>query len=518
MQTKTSNALHNAIMEAGGKDCPPMLAPSNYVQCKSIIKRYINTNNNELIHYCLQNPPYKFKWTKKTVPVAEAIKRLKQGESMNVQDLETNLYWEFGKITSRDGESLESYYLRFYKMMNELVRNQCDVTNHQELEAHYMYMAQIQEVTLDIADNYRPIIDAEPLQKDDTDKLAQERDFLSSSIEKLKCEIDDSKNHEVTNLQCDYLEALQKCECLEKELSKSKTMSKSFEALQKHAIKLELELQQYKEQINNDKSFKENQLKEFRKEREQYFKIHDLKAQLQDKGVISTTSVSRPRLKRNQLEDRFMPNNSQGKKQQVEDHCRNFKFSNNEMSVTACHDSLNAKNLKVNFVCVTCGKCVLNDNHDMCVIHYMNGVNSRTKQPIVVPISTTEPKRTVNQYVATPLKKSVASSSTNQKPGKTTRKLYEHVGKTCSWWYLKFKPSGYKWKPKSLIGNVNTNVSMPLGNASRNANILEPMTPRCSTMSKTPLSSNSFAARKDYPIHSQLWVIKTHDGKCQASN
>ncbi|GKC69277.1 hypothetical protein Tco_1115160, partial [Tanacetum coccineum] len=61
----------------------------------------------------------------------KAIERLKQGESINVQDLETNLYWEFGKFTSRDGESLESYYSRFYKMMNELVRNQSDVTNHQ---------------------------------------------------------------------------------------------------------------------------------------------------------------------------------------------------------------------------------------------------------------------------------------------------------------------------------------------------------------------------------------------------
>ncbi|GJW90034.1 hypothetical protein Tco_0167587 [Tanacetum coccineum] len=61
----------------------------------------------------------------------KAIERLKQGESINVQDLETNLYWEFGKFTSRDGESLKSYYSRFYKMMNELVRNQCHVTNHQ---------------------------------------------------------------------------------------------------------------------------------------------------------------------------------------------------------------------------------------------------------------------------------------------------------------------------------------------------------------------------------------------------
>nr|GEY19563.1 hypothetical protein [Tanacetum cinerariifolium] len=103
---------------------------------------------------------------------------------------------------------------------------------------------------------------------------------------------------EVTNLQCDYLELLEKCECLEKELSKSKIMSKSFEALQKHAINLEIDLQQCKEKIKNDKSLKENQSKEFRKEREQYYEIQDLKAQLQDKGivirVIPTTSVSRP--------------------------------------------------------------------------------------------------------------------------------------------------------------------------------------------------------------------------------
>ncbi|GKF28739.1 hypothetical protein Tco_0095081, partial [Tanacetum coccineum] len=125
--------------------------------------------------------------------------------------------------------------------------------------------------------------------------------------------------------------------------------------------------------------------------------------------VIPTTSVSRPQFKSNQLEDRVMPNNSQGKKQEVEDHRRNFKFSNNKTFVTACNDSLNAKTLNVNFVCVTCGKCVLNDNHDMCVLHYINGVNSRTRQPIVVPISNREPKRNVNQLVATSYKKTVAT-------------------------------------------------------------------------------------------------------------
>ncbi|GKE66401.1 hypothetical protein Tco_1520562, partial [Tanacetum coccineum] len=60
-----------------------------------------------------------------------AIERLIQGDNINKQDVETNLYWAFGKFTSWDGESLESYYSRFYRMMNELVRNKCDISNHQ---------------------------------------------------------------------------------------------------------------------------------------------------------------------------------------------------------------------------------------------------------------------------------------------------------------------------------------------------------------------------------------------------
>ncbi|GJW52682.1 putative ribonuclease H-like domain-containing protein [Tanacetum coccineum] len=46
----------------------------------------------------------------------EAIERLQQGESLNIQDVKTNLFWEFGQFTSHDGETIESYYTRFYKM------------------------------------------------------------------------------------------------------------------------------------------------------------------------------------------------------------------------------------------------------------------------------------------------------------------------------------------------------------------------------------------------------------------
>nr|GEW20846.1 retrovirus-related Pol polyprotein from transposon TNT 1-94 [Tanacetum cinerariifolium] len=188
-------------------------------------------------------------------------------------------------------------------------------------------------------------------------------------------------------------------------------------------------------------------------------KFKDLKAQLQDKAiairVIPTTSVSRPKLKSNPMEDRVMLNNSQGKKQDVEDQRRNVKFFMNKTSITACNDSLNAKTSNVNFVCATCENFVLNEKHDMCVLKSRNNVNSRIKMPIVVPVSTREPKRIVNQSVAKPIKRKVASESTNQKPRNTTRKLYEHVTKTYSWWYPTFTPLGYNWKPKSKIGYVN---------------------------------------------------------------
>nr|GEW10800.1 hypothetical protein [Tanacetum cinerariifolium] len=275
--------------------------------------------------------------------------------------------------------------------------------------------------------------------------------------------------------------------------------------LQKHAINLEIDLQQCQEKIKMT-----NLSKEFRNEREQYFEIQDLKAQVQDKGivinflerkdfsksksvtqnnvsndfskpvtaqtlppnkksilnntnvlapgmyklhteptqartsqlpqdsrkinkpvsfstgVIPTTIVSRPQLKSNPIEDKVMLNNSKGNKQEVEDQRRNVKLSKNKTSVTACNDSLNAKTLNVNFVCATYGKCVLKEKHDMCVLKSVNSVNSRTKMPIILPVSTREPKCTVKQYVAKPLKKTVASES-NQKPRNITRKLYERV-------------------------------------------------------------------------------------------
>nr|GEZ95257.1 hypothetical protein [Tanacetum cinerariifolium] len=148
MQTQTSNTLHNAIMEAGSKNRPPMLAPDSEGNSTTSTERAFETYKNvtqdirdqlnaeaeavQIIIIGIDNDIYStIDACPNTCEMSKAIERLKQGESINVQDLETNLFWEFRKFTSQDGESLESYYSRFYKMMNELIKNKCKVTNHQ---------------------------------------------------------------------------------------------------------------------------------------------------------------------------------------------------------------------------------------------------------------------------------------------------------------------------------------------------------------------------------------------------
>ncbi|GJS36797.1 hypothetical protein Tco_0535179 [Tanacetum coccineum] len=46
-----------------------------------------------------------------------AIERLQQDESLNKYGVKTSLFWEFGRFTSRDGESIESYYSSFFQKL-----------------------------------------------------------------------------------------------------------------------------------------------------------------------------------------------------------------------------------------------------------------------------------------------------------------------------------------------------------------------------------------------------------------
>ncbi|GKD43525.1 hypothetical protein Tco_1268170 [Tanacetum coccineum] len=81
LQTQTSNALHNAIMEAGGKDRPLMNQLDAEAEAVQLILTWIDIDIYSTVNAC---PNACEMW--------KAIERLKQGESINVQDLETNLY------------------------------------------------------------------------------------------------------------------------------------------------------------------------------------------------------------------------------------------------------------------------------------------------------------------------------------------------------------------------------------------------------------------------------------------
>nr|GFA26344.1 hypothetical protein [Tanacetum cinerariifolium] len=188
--------------------------------------------------------------------------------------------------------------------------------------------------------------------------------------------------------------------------------------------------------------------------------------------------------KLNSLYDLFVPIREKSYEQRFFQKDReNVKLPKNKMSVTACNDSLNARTLNVTSVFSMCDNCVMIDKHDLYVIN----------------------------SVAKPLKKTVALES-NKKPRNNVRKLNERFGKIYKWSYIKFTPSGYMWKPKSPKGNVNPNVSLPLDNVSKTANVKDTMTSRCFIVSNTPLSSNSFATDRDCSIHRRLWCSKHMTG------
>ncbi|GJR77523.1 hypothetical protein Tco_0089888 [Tanacetum coccineum] len=135
-------------MESGGKDRPPMLAPGNYIQWKSRIKRYIDTKpNRELIYYNLENEPYKYQYIETSS--TPGIDGAPQTQASRVMETYATVSKENRKKINDEAEAVHIILIRidndiysiidacpntmemFYKMMNELVRNKCEVTNHQ---------------------------------------------------------------------------------------------------------------------------------------------------------------------------------------------------------------------------------------------------------------------------------------------------------------------------------------------------------------------------------------------------
>nr|GEY80597.1 hypothetical protein [Tanacetum cinerariifolium] len=113
---------------------------------------------------------------------------------------------------------------------------------------------------------------------------------------------------------------------------------------------------------------------------------------LSSTGVNLPTSASGSKPQGNTKKDRIEQTQSRAKKIKLEDHPRNVRPSlHNKKSVVNTKAISSVPNSKLNvnsdLKCATCNGCLFSDNHDSCVLEFINSVNARVKSK-----STKKPK------------------------------------------------------------------------------------------------------------------------------
>ncbi|GJX28235.1 hypothetical protein Tco_0236314 [Tanacetum coccineum] len=107
---------------------------------------------------------------------------------------------------------------------------------------------------------------------------------------------------------------------------------------------------------------------------------------LSSTGVDNTAKTRRPQPRSNTKNDR-VPSASKSsciknKEVEVEEHHRNLLLSKNKKHMSSeCNNvKLAIRNDKSKVVCAMCKQCLITTNHDVCVLNYVNGMNSRGKK------------------------------------------------------------------------------------------------------------------------------------------
>nr|GEY72191.1 hypothetical protein [Tanacetum cinerariifolium] len=142
---------------------------------------------------------------------------------------------------------------------------------------------------------------------------------------------------------------------------------------------------------------------------------------LSSTGVALASSASESKSKDNTKNNRIRRSLKKAKETKLEDHPRKVKSSLHKASVVDSRASSSViklvSNVNANLKCSSCNGCLFADNHDKCVVEYINSVNAKSKS---------------------------ANTPVNRKVWKTRSKV--------------FKTVGYKWRPTgrifTLVGNV----------------------------------------------------------------
>nr|GEZ90601.1 hypothetical protein [Tanacetum cinerariifolium] len=213
MHTQTSNTLHNVIMEAGSKDRPPMLAPDNDIY--STVDACLNACD---MWKAIERSQQAATRNKGKAIVNSSQPIYDQEPSMVAEDDETANQDNSSRINRSDGYENQ----RIGNVVGARVT--VDATDSGPIfddaplhkvsnDDHYNVFAmesEHPEQSESVTDTYpfdqdthNVIIDSLDMsydreeidQNDDDNDLANERELLASLIEKLKCEIDENKNH-----------------------------------------------------------------------------------------------------------------------------------------------------------------------------------------------------------------------------------------------------------------------------------------------------------------------------------
>ncbi|GJZ54219.1 hypothetical protein Tco_0609104, partial [Tanacetum coccineum] len=214
-----------------------------------------------------------------------------------------------------------------------------------------------------------------------------------------------------------------------------------------------------------------------------------------DSTLKSSTSASGSQPSSNTKKDKIQQTPSSIQKNKVEAHSMTVKSSlKNKNCVMKPNGTANVQHSKLNanskFLCVKCNGCMLYANHDLCVLNFINDVNTRAKS------------------------KSVKKSS--------KRKVWKPTGKV-------FTNIGYTWRPTgrtfTIVGNawpltrINTTAEVPL----RKLTALESDTPKhvvTLVYSRKPRKSKTNVPLSDVPSFSldECWSSKLFSGTIKFGN
>ncbi|GJW73894.1 retrovirus-related pol polyprotein from transposon TNT 1-94 [Tanacetum coccineum] len=146
------------------------------------------------------------------------------------------------------------------------------------------------------------------------------------------------------------------------------------------------------------------------------------KPALSSTGVRSSTSASGSQPSANTTKDKIQRTPSSTQKNKVEAHPRTIKsslknknfFVEPKINANVQHSKINANS---ELLCVKCNGCMLSDNHDLCVLDFINDVNARNKsKSIFTIVGNACPLTRITTTAEVPLRKPTTLESDTPKP------------------------------------------------------------------------------------------------------